>query len=85
DPGTYQYTNNESLAGVNTNSNAFYGFQSDGNCHSVTDETLEISDGEMTISKENNIYTITYNLISESGKEIKGEYHGELISYLAPE
>lgn len=85
EPGTYQYTSNENAAGVNTNSNAFYGFQSDGNCHSATDETLEITDGEMTISIDNDLYTITYSLISESGKEIKGEYYGELISHITPE
>lgn len=84
-PGTYQYTSSADTSGITTNSELFYGFQSDSNCYSSTEEISEITDGEMTISKENDFYTIIYSFISESGKEIEGEYYGELINHISPE
>ncbi len=79
--GDYKYTTDNTI-GIKSNSNAFYGFLSDDDCFSQTEENLKITDGEMTISKKDSLYTITYSFVSENGKKIDGVYYGKLKKYI---
>ncbi len=84
-PGTYQFANDDTSIGIMNNSEVFYDYKPIDSCLGIGDVTLKITNGELTVSKENDSYTIDYSLVDDDGKKIEGSYFGKLQERIIPE
>ncbi len=84
-PGNYQFVDNGDRSGVTFDAEIFYGFRFEDNCFGFPEEKFQVTSGDLTISIDNDIYTIRYDFATDEGRKIQGVFHGPLEKQLLGE